>query len=387
MARMISEDQLDPQQRAFLEKMETDQRNSWIKGFAGSGKSVLLVYTAKRILQRNPNAKVILVVFTLSLVDMYNEDFEGFRTELKINIPIVTYLSFKKGTESYDYILCDEAQDLTPSVLSDMRKRGTRVIVAGDSNQSIYPCAPYYPFEPTVEPEQIGEIVNADSFELGIIHRLTHSIISAVNHLLPKMEIFKAKKDMTKSDVDIRLYRAESSLFEVKYVMELAESAVNRSYSSAVLLPTHNAIICFANYVLSNAGKPRWTTVLNRFQKPDFGDLNKHLEQYGVNIQVIGNGYGHFSDLSSKVTLMTYHSSKGLDFEAVYIPFACRDMYICSDEELAKTLFMVAMTRSRKNLYITYNGVPSTYVTSFRENCREVVDTHANASNSVDFGF
>lgn len=48
MAWIIPENRLDAQQRDFLDNVDVNRRNIWIKGFAGSGKSILLVYTAKK---------------------------------------------------------------------------------------------------------------------------------------------------------------------------------------------------------------------------------------------------------------------------------------------------------------------------------------------------
>ena len=53
MNRMPTEEMLDPQQKEFLKKLKEKNYvgfNSWIKGFPGSGKSVLLVYAVKRLL-------------------------------------------------------------------------------------------------------------------------------------------------------------------------------------------------------------------------------------------------------------------------------------------------------------------------------------------------
>lgn len=49
MAWLVPENMLDDQQRDFVENIDINQRNVWIKGFPGSGKSVLLAYTLKRI--------------------------------------------------------------------------------------------------------------------------------------------------------------------------------------------------------------------------------------------------------------------------------------------------------------------------------------------------
>ena len=41
---------LDDQQKNFVDNVDIDQQNIWIKGFPGSGKSVLLAYVFKRII-------------------------------------------------------------------------------------------------------------------------------------------------------------------------------------------------------------------------------------------------------------------------------------------------------------------------------------------------
>ena len=58
MAWLVPENMLDDQQRDFIENVDIDQRNVWIKGFPGSGKSVLLAYTMKRIKRKDASAKV-----------------------------------------------------------------------------------------------------------------------------------------------------------------------------------------------------------------------------------------------------------------------------------------------------------------------------------------
>lgn len=45
MAWIIEENKLDAQQRNFLDNVDINRKNVWIKGFAGSGKSILLAYT------------------------------------------------------------------------------------------------------------------------------------------------------------------------------------------------------------------------------------------------------------------------------------------------------------------------------------------------------
>lgn len=367
MPWIIPENKLDTQQRSFLDTVDITRSNVWIKGFAGSGKSVLLVYVAKKILSRNPSSRILMVVFTQSLVEMFKAAFN----ELGLRINVDTYFGFMKGTTSYDYILCDEVQDLTPRVIREMNSRCNHIVVAGDSNQSIYESDPRWR-EATVSSSEIARLINGNPFELNIIHRLSRSIIDAVQRFLPRMNIFSSMRDMTKSDTQIRLCEAPSMQKEVGYIMEQAVKAVNQGYTVGVLIPTQNKILEFVNKALSDAGKPEWTAQTNNWGKIDFGAMNRYLQNQGLKLKYVGNGYGSFDESDHKVIIMTFHSAKGLDFDYVFIPFANSSMFISADESLAKTLFMVAMTRSRQNLYITYYGYPSDYLDSFKSNCAKI---------------
>lgn len=128
MAWIIPENKLDAQQRDFIDNVNIESENMWIKGFPGSGKSVLLVYTVKRILARNPSASIAVVVFTRSLVEMFETAFR----ELNVRVQVVTANSFAKTHDVYDYVLCDEVQDLSASMVRLMRNHGRHLIVAGD---------------------------------------------------------------------------------------------------------------------------------------------------------------------------------------------------------------------------------------------------------------
>lgn len=375
MTWIIPENKLDAQQRDFLDNVDITRKNVWIKGFAGSGKSVLLVYTAKKILSRNSSSSVILVVFTQALVEMFKAAFQ----ELGLRVEIETYYKFMKDGRAYDYILVDEVQDLTPRIISEMNRLASHIVVAGDSNQSIYESDPRWR-EVTVSPSEVGRLINGDPFELGIIHRLSRSIIDAVQRFLPRMSIFSSKRDMTKVDTQIRLCEATSEAKEVSYIMEQATKAVNQGYSTAILIPTQKKIIDFVNQALCDVDKSPWIEQTNQYGKIDFGAMNNYLKANGVKIQYVGNGYGKFSENDHRIVIMTFHSSKGLDFDNVFIPYANSSMFISSNESLAKTLFMVAMTRTKENLYITYYGYPSDYLDTFKSNCSKI-DISSKANN------
>lgn len=386
---MIREDQLDTDQREFVNIESKKAGNIWVKGFAGSGKSVLLIHSLKNIIQKEPNAKVAVVVYTHSLIDMFKTGMQELN--LPSSIPVMTYIEFvDKNSQNFDYIFCDEVQDLPSRVLYAMNNRARKVIVAGDSNQSIYDKDPRWN-EPVVNPNQVGDIINARAFQLNVIHRMTRSIISAVQKILPSMNIWGAKRDLTKQDVNIRLCEASSEQEEVKYIYQEALKGSNVGDSSVILFPKNELIIKFANLVLSANGKQQWNETKNQWGKPDYGSLNRHFKTNGIKLQFIGSGYGALKDAerNKEAILMTYHSSKGLDFDNVFLPFLNTHFSIRSN---AATLFMVAMTRSRKNLYLTYFGYTHDLVDKFKSECTEITisdilnqKTTNRSTNNFDF--
>jgi hypothetical protein len=373
MAWMIREDQLDPDQKDFVNVESKKEGNIWVKGFAGSGKSVLLVHSLKNVLNKEPSAKVAIVVYTHSLINMFKTGMKELNIPNVDAIPVITYYRFVDQTSHYDYIFCDEVQDLPAKVLSAMQSRAKKVIVAGDSNQSIYDVDPRWR-EPVVSPEQIGGIIRARAFTLNMIHRLTHSIIKVIQLLLPTMNIWGTKRDLTKQDVDVRLCEASDETEEVKYIYNEALKGVNVGDTSAILFSTLNAVIKFANLVLTMNGKSEWSERKNEWGKPDFGDLNNHFRTNEIKLQFIGSSYGSLDNAQCKkeAILMTYHSSKGLDFDNVFLPFLNNSFFICKDKDKETTLLMVAMTRSRKNLYLTYFGYTHRLVDVFKKDCTPI---------------
>ena len=153
--------------------------------------------------------------------------------------------------------------------------------------------------------------------------------------------------------------------------------------------------VSYYNVSTKSEGKKEWNVVTNEWGKTDYNCLNRYLTSCNVPIQYVGNGYGQFSDNTNKITLMTYHSAKGLDFDNVFLPFLNNSLFIVPNETLSKTLFMVAMTRSRNNLYLTYSGYKHSYLDNFASDCNKI-DVHDalnsqsqtySGSNNVFAGF
>lgn len=355
MSWMVPETKLEPEQREFLRRVGVDKRNFWVRGFAGSGKSVLLVHALLKELASNPGGRACVVVFTHSLIDMFKT---GIPEELlcdpqtkTCHVPVMTYHEFRSDGRHFDLVLVDEVQDLPGDVLRLLRQRCSRLIVAGDEAQSIY--------DDGVPPDAIRELTAGEPYGLSIVHRLTQKIIDIAQSILPEKNLHTAKRARLKN-VDVVLAEAERRDIEFEWVWQQATLAAAPGAPVAVLFPRHELIVEFADAVLVRAGAEPWEVQLNRYNKADYDDLNATLEAAGVPARYLGNRYGSLAegDSEARVFLMTYHSAKGLDFETVFMPRLSSDTEIWRDDDArAKTLLFVALTRSRLNLFLSYTDV------------------------------
>ena len=397
MKWLPAENELGREQRDFLSEVINTEQNESVAGFPGSGKTVVLLYAVVNLRKKNPNAKILIVEFTHALIKMLQAAINEIAKEQTYidlhldDVEIRTYYDFVKQKHTqYDYIICDEVQDIPTLAIQNMQQRAKRVIVGGDANQSIYTEDPMWKMAPCSQAE-IDYILSPNKTNLTIIYRLTKKIISAINSFLPSMKILQGRSTMVKTNVQIRLWKSADKRQEAIHIMEEATSRLNNNDSVGILVPTHSKVIAFANHALDIAKKPIWEEVKNKYGNTDFANLNRHLKENGIPMQYVANGFGNFSS-ENLITLTTYHSSKGLDFDSVMLPF-CNAMDMPS--MVTPTLFMVAMTRSRKDLFVSYSSAsPCSYIHSFASSCLYkdwcndgVGDLFGNDNNNEDEDF
>ena len=100
---MVPLDKLIEEQKHFINAEMLKGKNQWIRGFAGSGKSVLLVHGIYDLVIKNPNIRICVVVFTHSLRQLFTAGFQELKIPNK-NVYICTYHQFRNDNNKYDYI-------------------------------------------------------------------------------------------------------------------------------------------------------------------------------------------------------------------------------------------------------------------------------------------
>lgn len=81
-------------------------------------------------------------------------------------------------------------------------------------------------------------------------------------------------------------------------------------------------------------------------------------------------------DITNNVYIMTFYSAKGLDFDNVFLPDIDYRLDITTSLSLSKRIFMVAMTRSRNNLYVCYAGNPHSFVNCISADKKDFVEVN-----------
>ncbi|QUS61115.1 3'-5' exonuclease [Synechocystis sp. PCC 7338] len=358
MSWMVPYESLDPEQIRFLDYISSKKQRDhiWLKGFAGTGKTVLLVHTAFQLIKDNPSKTICTVLFTHSLINMIRTGISDINAglEIPLNMRITTYYQFKQTPRKYHFIIVDEVQDLPADILTLLKENCENLIVAGDSDQSIYTGR--------VKADSILQCVNENAKSLDIIYRITRPVYELIKVIFPEKKIFNAKIARLPNN-QIGLIQADNKYQEVQYIWEQAKLYSKPGQPSAILLPRHDMICDFANLVLEIEGKRAWEVTLNQYGNNDYSRLNRHFDVHNLPIRYLGNGNdgGNLQDAENQelTFLLTYHSCKGLDFKSVFLPFLNVDFPLDIDDSKDKTLFYVAITRCKKELFMSYSGNPT----------------------------
>lgn len=354
---MIPEEKLSPEQRDIMKQVsQAGNQPIWIQGHAGSGKSVVMLYALTDFLIRNPTANVVVYVFTHALKDLLRNGIREIPGLKNRKVPVYIIYQLKHDKKHYNAIFCDEVQDLPIQFINDLKAKCNQLIIAGDAVQSIYDEDPIYK-QNTASIAEITTSIQPQSYALNQVFRLTQNVLDVLKNVISSLSL---KAHVGKENTAIRLYEADSYEEEIEFVWkEMKMTNTNRQNEvAAILLFKRMDIVDFANEVLELEGKPRWELKMedkydNGKEEINFGSLNSHLVTNNIPLMYIGNNDGSLydADRHNKIVIMTYHSSKGLDFGAVALPHVNTNLFPTTKPD---ALALVALSRSKRDLLITF---------------------------------
>ena len=339
MSWLPKREKLDPVQASAIDFVVAQEGNFYIKGEAGTGKSVVLAHVAAKFKHDNPGAKVAALTYTNAFAACLGEGLKDS------GVDVQTILRFK-AKEQYDLIVVDEAQDIRLDWVNRLKKRGKKFVFAGDFTQMIFGETVRVitekelisKFEITQQPIELKRDYRLPMSQrelLGKVYRFGHKFVSAVVNEQHKPRI--------------TLYHAKDWTEEMKHADEYLQGKIGKRKPAAILFNTNHKIRKFLEAVVPGLKKKFDGTGDMAF----LAAVNDFLVKKESPYRYLGKGYGDLLESNERplAYAMSWHGSKGLDFETIAPPDLGR-----RGANVRANTFYVAMTRSRKNLMMSYSG-------------------------------
>ena len=279
----VKDSELDDYQVKVINK-KTD--NSYIvKGCAGSGKSILALWKAKQI-QDEHRGSYMYIVFTKALMQYMADGIKEVGISQR-NVDYHWHWVNRAGCPSADYIIVDEAQDFSKEDIELFKSKARKALLLyGDSAQQLYT---FIQDKKTVSMEDIQYFTKFPVEQLVFNHRLPKKIARVAQYI-----------------------NSENDELEERCTVEGTEKPKILEYPTVE--KQYDAIIeLIQNKHMEDVG------ILFR-QNDEVGEAYNYFQEHGLNVEA---KFGKHMDLdftSDNPKLMTYHSSKGLQFENVFLP-------------------------------------------------------------------
>jgi superfamily I DNA/RNA helicase len=359
MSWLCKRSDFDLHQQEILTTIFEDRDYSWwIRGYAGTGKTMLLAYLTLDYFEEGLNCAYATYTHALK-----NRIIEGMTEVIGHRIPtILTVDELLSKRQKFDVVLLDEVQDLSFEQVQNLVNRGERLILSGDINQSV--------FRHAIHPSKLERLLgNPEIVELKDIHRMPEAISWASHLIYEEAESAEDAEVNVLSNSTVSVVKASSVDDEINWVFQQALKEATPGKPSVVLFSTHEQIRIFAKQLFIQQGFPN-------FQMEERGSshkfLNNSLRMTNIPVKFFGGVSGdQLGDANNKklVLLMTIQSAKGLEFNSVFMPFMTSDrnptpyrLFSSGEEDEWRRRFMyMAITRAQLNFYASYTGEPSSY--------------------------
>lgn len=333
----VKDSELDDYQVKVINKKSD---NSYIvKGCAGSGKSILALWKAKQIQEQNKGS-YLYIVYTKALRQYMDDGIKlvGLKENNVANYDACfSYIrddngklergEWKKG--SYDYIIVDEAQDFSKEDIELLKSKARKaLLIYGDTAQQLYK---FLKEKETVSIEDIQYFTKFPVEQLVFNHRLPKKIARLAEFL-----------------------NSQNDDLEDRCIEEGTEKPKILEYSSK-----QDQFAAIAK-LIRNKGMEDVGILFRTNREVD--EAYNYFSKNGIEVEAKSYSMNDLDFTSDNPKLMTYHSSKGLQFENVFIPE-------CTDEgsDSMNPLY-VALTRTYKSLYIMHSGNLSSFFDDIPDN-------------------
>ena len=365
---------LDLKQEALARDVGEGHR--LVFGVAGSGKTVLLIARAKLIARLNPEARVLVLCYNVTLGTYLAESLSDCPTVTVTNFHrwawdngvnwdsdddselgekfLAALKAGGRDSKRFDTVLIDEAQDFDstwfPCVLAAMKDPANgELLIVGDGSQGLYRRR-------KVSWKQLGIQAQGRTQYLEQNYRNTRPIIALATRFAsgradndedglsaPLVDPNKCVRIAGSAAV---LLTKKSKQDEVDHVVRVVDDLLNGLWFGEAIARL----------------RPEQIGILYRMEHPLIGTLREELEAKRRDCPVIWlteKGKSARRRIAEPgVKILTMHGAKGLQFKAVILLFAdeCPLHASNTDETEERRLFYVALTRAEDFLVISCSG-------------------------------
>lgn len=290
-----------------------------VSGPAGSGKSMIAMIKAMELYNNNINFRII--IYTKALSEFIIGKLK--RVDIKnIKDYILCGEKFEKENllENVDYIIIDEVQDFSMDNITYCNEKVNRgCFLFGDDSQQVYP-------KRTQNIDIIKELKDSGikHFELEKAYRFPKKI--ALFSELIKDNHGKISRLFIDNGIDEnipKIIEFEDFDNEILYIVNTIK---NEGWKDVAILVRNNDMV---------------QSIYNKMRELDC------VCDYKINDDI------RLDFTSDNPKIITYHSSKGLEFERVFIP-QCNVNENYSTNYNYKEALYVACTRASKTLILSY---------------------------------
>ncbi|MBC8214337.1 MAG: NERD domain-containing protein [Candidatus Marinimicrobia bacterium] len=356
-----------------------------LKGIAGSGKTLIMLYRAKLLAKIHPEWNVLFVCWNRSLINYLGQMYDGIEMDVETNLVQFTYFSKWMGnlawknhipmpkvedSNQYDYefneiakqltnvsfspkyqaILIDEAQDFEEDyfrlLLNHLDDKTNSLLVCYDYAQNLYKKeTSWKKLGISVAGRRVLDLSNSkDSLDVNFRNTLE----------ITRFAKFIYNDSIPTKDEDDNIYKLTTiSGSPDRGPIPTVQLFKNRfdEYKETInwiIKTKEKNNLSFHDFIIIYPGK----RIKNFYLEDEFFDeLEKHdipytwiaKDQYSKSSFTLHDG---------AVKVSTIHSAKGMDFEAV-AAIACD----CISSDKPEAELYTAATRARKYLLMTTGGI------------------------------
>ncbi len=373
---------------ALPEEIEKFCKSIWPDLSAGTRKSLLQEISQWKATQFEDAIPEDVKIYDQYLREKNLLDFDDLLLEavklLKKNLSLL-----KEIRKIYRYVCVDEYQDINPAqhaLLKLLVHPGGGVLTAiGDPNQAIYGFrGSEVKFFESFEKDFPG----AQTLSLEENYRSAQNLLAASSQVVAKSR-FKCVSPLTAKIAEagrLTIYEAPTDSAEAEYVVHQIEKMVGGT----------SMFSQDSGRVVRHAGAERSfgdIAVLYRLNSQSRA-LKTALERSGIPYEIAGEKAledellstedEKYVERSERVSLMTLHAAKGLEFPVVFI-VGCEENILplhlegmTSDPQEERRLFYVGMTRAKDELFLVrankrllfgkfYQNAPSPFLADIEE--------------------